>query len=1140
MALWKKLASIFKIDKNPEISLWENTGFGLLFSCLSPHEAFRSGECLQTYQYLVLQQLLESGNAYKKGSGIHVANDVLCDLDETSREILGLPEPWPGRFELECKGRTNNTDFAMSLRPLEKWGATAYSSRRLKGPFLEVNGVDYLPDAAQWMALSAVENHSRLDPAEKTEDVNLFAVNSIKLAVQRGADIDLKHFANLEISTPDSISISVTENKDGSLRLSPHIGDDIPQDKIEMMLGQLEKAGKTATLRIGKKIVLFDEPRLKAAHEILANRVIPAKDKRQFFQTPGAFLDAALVDLDVGFSLRVHGATLFQKAYFGYGERSGQDWFGDDGPRLIRLQDCSSLINGEEDLEELASLVEVAQKSGTSFVSFKDETIILPEDKEEVTRLLTDFGDHIHNRGEPKGYENSQQDDGASQQATVDIALHDTDIPEDLTIGSTEPLHYTGDLFYADYKYQFYSYQEEGTRWIVSHFPAAGKRNSYHGGLLADDMGLGKTFMVLAAMNVYLRQTGRKKPILAIMPIVLLENWRQEIGRVFLESPFTDIVMLTASGQLDEFRQEGRRRERLVQKGEDASSIRYSLKIGEQYGNLRLDQPGRLVLTNYDTLRDYQFSLCMVDWGCVVFDEAQEIKNPNTIRSRAARGLKADFRLAVTGTPVENSLNDIWALFDTVKPGLLGSFQDFRREYVIPSRQDGGAQEEKAIETGRRLRHKIGHHMLRRTKEEELSGLPEKIIHDGMRDPSYAAMMAGEQLEAYNAVVSSVAYAKQQGDAAKIRELLLPSLQKLQAISLHPLFGQDAGIPVASSGMALATIFEQSAKLRLLIKILDEIKAREEKALIFVINKNLQVFLATVLGQKYNLPINIINGDTKAIARPNSRSPDRMSVIRAFEGAPGFNFLCVSPLAAGVGLTITGANNVIHLQRHWNPAKEAQATDRVYRIGAPRDVHVYYPILRHPTLKSFDVNLNELLQHKLGIKDVVMAPGEIQADDFNVDSLFGTEILNERVSPELLPSLNWKYFEALCALVGEKEWRGEAFLTKRSGDYGADVIITGQTNVLMQCKVSQNKFNRTNSVREPYAALPIYEKRTDKKFSCAVLAINAPAVDGKVWDRAEDLKIIIWDRKKISDLLARHEIYMNDLAKLLTRQIFEL
>lgn len=1135
MTFWEKLTSLFKEENKLPTCQWENTGFGLLFSCLSSQEAFKAGECLETYQFLVLQQLLESGNAIKKGHDIHVDSDVLCSLDEASREILGLPEPWPGRFELECRGLTKNSDFTVSLRPVEKWGDQSYSPRALKGPFLEVAGQAYLPDTPQWMALSAVEKHSHLDSTQKTEAANIFTINAIKQGAQLGAPIDLKHFADLDISIPSSISVSVTENKDGSLRLSPYLGDDIPHEKIEMNLGQLEKADKTAALRLGNKIILFDEPRLRAAHEILTNRVIPARDKWQFFKSPSAFLDAALVDLDIGFALRVHGATLFQKAYFGYGERSGQEWFNDVGPRLIRLQNCSSLVKEEEDLKELESLVEDAQKSSSSFVFFKEETIILPEDENELTRLLVGFRESLQTQSETAGSEKTRQNAEEPQQITVDISLHDTDLPGDLTIRQEESRLYRGNLFHADYKYQFYPYQEEGTRWIASLLPTASKPDSYHGGLLADDMGLGKTFMVLAAMNVYLRQTKGKKPILAIMPIVLLENWRQEIERVFHKSPFTDIVMLTASGQLGEFRIEGSRRERLVQNGEDASTIRYSLKIGEQFGNLRLDKPGRLVLTNYDTLRDYQFSLCMVDWGCVVFDEAQEIKNPNTIRSRAARGLKADFRLAVTGTPVENSINDIWTLFDTVKPGLLGCFQDFRREYTIPGDQHG------AIETGRRLRLKIGHHMLRRTKEEKLSGLPKKIIHDGMEEnSSYADTMSGEQLEAYNAVVSSVVHARQQGDTAKIRSLLLPSLRKLQAISLHPLFGQNGGIPVVSSGATLDTIFGQSAKLRLLIKILNEIKARDEKALIFVINKNLQVFLATVLCHKYGIPVSIINGDTRAIGAQNSRSPDRMSLIKAFEEKSGFNILCLSPLAAGVGLTIIGANNVIHLERHWNPAKEAQATDRVYRIGAPRDVHVYYPILHHPTLKSFDVNLNELLQRKLGIKDVILAPRDIQPDDFNIDSIFGTEIINERVTSELLTSLDWKYFEALCALLAEKEWRGEAYLTSRSGDYGADVILIGPTNIIMQCKTSQNKFAQTNAVREPYAARPSYEKRIGKKFSQIVLAINAPAVDRKVWERGSDLEIEIWDREKIAALLVKHEIYVNDLDLLLDRQIFEL
>ena len=206
---------------------------------------------------------------------------------------------------------------------------------------------------------------------------------------------------------------------------------------------------------------------------------------------------------------------------------------------------------------------------------------------------------------------------------------------------------------------------------------------------------------------------------------------------MFKTSPFRDIVILQSSAQLRQFRQEGARRESVLHHGEDLppeGQIRYSLKIGSDFGPGRLDMPGRLILTNYDTLRDYQFSLCLVDWGCVIFDEAQEIKNPNTIKSRAAKGLKADFRLAVTGTPVENSLTDFWSLYDTVKPGLLGSFQEFRRTYVTPIKQsqDGEAKDKMRLAIGKQLRQTVGPFMLRRTKEDHLSGLPCKIIHSNI------------------------------------------------------------------------------------------------------------------------------------------------------------------------------------------------------------------------------------------------------------------------------------------------------------------------------------------------------------------------------------------------------------------------
>lgn len=135
--------------------------------------------------------------------------------------------------------------------------------------------------------------------------------------------------------------------------------------------------------------------------------------------------------------------------------------------------------------------------------------------------------------------------------------------------------------------------------------------------------------------------------------------------------------------------------------------------------------------------------------------------------------------------------------------------------------------------------------------------------------------------------------------------------------------------------------------------------------------------LSLALGRLYELAtVPIINGDTKAVSR-NKLSATRKSIINDFESVNGFNIIIMSPIAAGVGLTIVAANNVIHLERHWNPAKEAQATDRVYRIGQTKDVNVYIPILHHPNYESFDVNLHKLLSKKIMLKDAVITPEQV-------------------------------------------------------------------------------------------------------------------------------------------------------------------
>ncbi|MGG5752762.1 helicase-related protein [Zafaria sp. Z1313] len=156
------------------------------------------------------------------------------------------------------------------------------------------------------------------------------------------------------------------------------------------------------------------------------------------------------------------------------------------------------------------------------------------------------------------------------------------------------------------------------------------------------------------------------------------------------------------------------------------------------------------------------------------------------------------------------------------------------------------------------------------------------------------------------------------------------------------------------------------------MSVLDQIRRLNEKAIVFVIDRKVQQKLALWLQLRYKMPVSIVNGETSAVSKGGSAT--RRSIIKDFECRDGFNVIIMSPLAVGTGLTVIGANHAIHLERHWNPAKEAQATDRIYRIGQTRDVHVYLPLAVHPDRESFDVNLDRLLQQKTDLKDVVVVP----------------------------------------------------------------------------------------------------------------------------------------------------------------------
>jgi len=1131
----------------------EPSAFGVRFHSLQ-HDECVSGNAptpLQL-QYVTLQMLCEEGVAKKAKNGFFLPDDIASRISAEDRMLLGLPEPWPGRFELEVVGRSFTPSFRISLilvRPNQQ----RVKHYRLEGPFLiPGEGEQYLPDEAQLLALKAVKRHFGLAPDQKTEGANLAAIYALQRAQAKDVRIDLRHFEKTKVNQPDKVSVSIVENPDGSLRLIPDFGMPAAPEDIENRLGQLE-GGESVSIRLGNDIILLNEKRLAAVQEILSNRQISAKEKAQFLKTPAAFLNASLVDLDNGLSIRVHGAEVFQKAYFGETDGQSQSWFGDpeNEPDVIALDNACGFIADRKELDGLHKKVEEALTHGETSVPFKGKTLLLPATKKDIETIFDELSAKVSDRDDTETVPRSKTTQETTPPSepppniTVKIDLNEDEVAAGfLTLSAETSRLYSGPICIDGCKFKPFPYQKEGIRWLLGlsyealRFP---EKNRFAGALLADDMGLGKTFMTLAALQVYqniMRDSGKLKPTLVVAPVVLLEIWRKQIDDIFENNPFEDIVILQANADLPRFRQDGAGRENkfcLNNNEATDSAIRYSLKIGKDFGNLRLDIPGRLVLTNYDTLRDYQFSLCMVDWGMIIFDEAQDIKNPNAMKSRTAKGLKADFRLAVTGTPVENSLVDFWSIFDTVSPGLLGSYKDFQKTYIAPiNRANVEERNEIRIQVGKKLRSNVGSLMLRRTKEECLDCLPQKIIHDGGVNEKYKVMMHGLQKNRYDAVVASVAAARASGDPKKIQQAILPGLRRLRDVSLHPDLLEGGGPPVSSDPEKTKEILLKSEKLRLLLQILKKIREREEKVIIFVINKKLQRFLSISLNLIYGVQVDIVNGDTKSVASPSGRGVEtRMQIIEGFESRLGFGIIIMSPLAAGVGLTVVGANNVVHLERHWNPAKEEQATDRVYRIGAVKDVHVYIPILIHPELKSFDSNLQALLARKVDLKDAVISPTEVAPMDFDVEGMFGGSIPSTSVlTPDWLEGMDWQLFEALTAELAEREFGGNIFLTPITGDFGADVVImSNKVNVLIQCKCTINSLDDAKAVLEPYNARPEYEARLNTKFPKLILCTNAKKVGRKVFEKGKNCAVSIWTGEDVEAMLKKYKVTYDSVVR---------
>jgi SNF2 family DNA or RNA helicase len=459
-----------------------------------------------------------------------------------------------------------------------------------------------------------------------------------------------------------------------------------------------------------------------------------------------------------------------------------------------------------------------------------------------------------------------------------------------------QPKTFTGTL--RDYQQKGYSWLAYLKQWGL-------------GTCLADDMGLGKTIQTLALLQQE-ADGGEKRPVLLICPTTVLNNWRKEAER------FTPNLKT------------------LVHHGSERKKTTDFAKTFKGTA---------LVISSFGLLHRDLESLKQIDWAGIIIDEAQNIKNPQTKQAKAVRALTADYRIALTGTPVENHVGDLWSIMEFLNPGMLGSLQQFKERFHKPItlyKDDSVAQHLKKI---------VSPFILRRLKTDKsiIKDLPDKI------ESKEYCTLTKEQASLYQAVADEVQKQIEEAEGIARKGMVLAALTRLKQVCNHPAqYFQDN-----------SALFGRSGKLQRTLDLLSEIFENGERTLIFTQYYEMGSILQQVIQEHFGRETFFLHGKV-----PKKKRDEMIERFQNSETAPFFFILSLK--AGGTGITLTRANNVIHYDRWWNPAVEKQATDRAFRIGQHQNVQVHKLIVSG----TLEEKIDDLLMQKEEVANQVVGSGE--------------------------------------------------------------------------------------------------------------------------------------------------------------------
>lgn len=1065
-------------------------------------------------QWLLLKELLDNGQAESSDMGIHIPCEEACRLDSVDQSLLGLPERYPFDLEIRSLGTLNEPEFRYNYQFLKPDRKPLHPNRI--GCILRLTEEwAYLLTYEQFVLLEELDAFNGRETADKSFQSNLLDFANIKgLAKQTGTELE-RYLNQEEVVAPKTVRLRLRESGD-AVEIIPDVAG-VDSTEFEGVFDKFSTPETTYNLPQpdgGRTRVLFQEEQREALQTVKRYRRVSREQLAEIAEAPQEYFDPEVIELDStgevpSFSERVREIGIYQPRTYPFVSPYKSQWIPgilvDNGTETqTKVQ-----IKTDAEFEELQQVIREAKQANQTHLTWEGKKLPLSE----VEQHLPFIEKQLKHRTKP-----SRTSDEKSETVILIIEenIDDPDYVATSDSSIEEPFRHLFE-FPPNLKQEFklLPHQEEGLAWAQQLW-----EKEYPGGLLADDMGLGKTLQVLCFLEwhhtKFRMQESQHKPYLIVAPIALLENWAAEYPK-FFDNGALDFVTLYGK-DLQTFKSE--MTDTTVCPIPEIEGKEQPQQLHRRRGNLDVKRLGAadLVLTTYETVRDFQLDLGLISWATVIIDEAQRIKTPGTLVTNALKALKTDFRLALTGTPVENSLMDLWCITDFVAPGYLDSAKNFNRNFCLPLERP----ETDIRALGEQVRERIGVHLKRRLKSDILNDLPEKHIHV----EACQEKMPSEQVTRYQAALQSSHEPKLAG--AQSRNGILQVLHQLRDISDHPLLADSQW-----GQLPLLTLIEQSAKLIVTVKILEKIANADEKVILFAERRKTQHLLAHVVREKYRLEnVSIVNGSTPgSTQRAGSMKMSRQQAVDRFQASLGFNTIIMSPLAAGVGLNITEANHVIHYSRWWNPAKEDQASDRVYRIGQTRPVHIYLPMATHPEFQTFDVILHELLERKRQLSQGTLFPTE-RAEVTPLDLLTRLQAVqpeqenNSSLTLEDVDRLEPKLFEVFVAAVFHVQGY-HAELTPDSGDKGADVIVHPRQGdscgLLIQVKQRpEGEKPGGDGVDEILAAKPFYEEKYDTTFQPII--ITNREFTKEAHQRGKVNQVDMYERKWLMQSLEQHPV----------------